>query len=314
MNSKRRVPDVRTPAPRPAVSIAHGATGVFKTLLTVFALLAGTAVRAQSIDGGLTWDGWTDRGASNELGVGSGPASEVYRVYSTFFYFNNHTRTNTGEIGGGPTGGTTGFGTGSFSAGAFATGNAILGIGLQVVSGGRVGDWTFVKFDLDNDSFRPATTVGGTDGQTSFSTWSEKGDFTVSFAGIGSGAWTAQEISIQNGNGTAYGGTSQAGLGFPGYIAGGSTGYDFPVRAFRRGTDSFQAFFDATAMQSRYGPVGMGAFDQSVGIAMQGFSGGSNNVAFSVPLTPVPEPSTSSILVAGIAMMLLVRRFFSGTA
>jgi hypothetical protein len=287
---------------------------VFKTLLTVFALLAGTAVRAQSIDGGLTWDGWTDRGASNELGVGSGPASEVYRVYSTFFYFNNHTRTNTGEIGGGPTGGTTGFGTGSFSAGAFATGNAILGIGLQVVSGGRVGDWTFVKFDLDNDSFRPATTVGGTDGQTSFSTWSEKGDFTVSFAGIGSGAWTAQEISIQNGNGTAYGGTSQAGLGFPGYIAGGSTGYDFPVRAFRRGTDSFQAFFDATAMQSRYGPVGMGAFDQSVGIAMQGFSGGSNNVAFSVPLTPVPEPSTSSILVAGIAMMLLVRRFFSGTA
>lgn len=294
--------------------MACSGAGMFKTLLAIIALLAGSVVQAQSIDGGLTWNGWTDRGMSNQLGVGSGAADEVYRVYSTFFYFDNQSRTNTGEIGGGPTGGITGFGTGSFSAGAFASGNAILGIGLQVISGGQIGDWTFVKFDLDNDSFRPASTVGGTDGRTSFSRWSETGDFTVSFAGIGSNAWTAQEISIQSGNGTAYGGISQAGQGFPGYVPGGSTGYDFPIRAFRRGTDSFQAFFDATAMQALYGPVGMGAINESVGIAMQGFSGGSNSVTFGVPLTPVPEPSTPSILIAGIAMMLLMKRFFSRKA
>ena len=76
---------------------------MFKTLLAIIALLAGSVVQAQSIDGGLTWNGWTDRGMSNQLGVGSGAADEVYRVYSTFFYFDNQSRTNTGEIGGGPT-------------------------------------------------------------------------------------------------------------------------------------------------------------------------------------------------------------------
>lgn len=313
MNSSRSMSDVLSAVQAEMRLRRARSGGTAGRLAAALALLAASAAQAQSIDGGATWTGWTDLGLSNQLGVyGSGSTTEVYRVYSTFFYFDNDTRTNTGEIGGGPTGGATGFGTGGHSAGAFANGNSILGIGLQRISGGQINDWTFVKFDLDNDSFKAASSVGGSDGRTSFNEWSEKGDFTVSFAGVGSNSWTGQEITIQGGTGTAYGGPSMAGHTFPGYVPGGNTGYDFPFRAFRRDVDSFQAFFDITRMQSLYAPYGIGTFGSSVGIAMQGYSYGSNTVAFGVNLSPVPEPATWSAMLAGMATLLLWRRRLPG--
>jgi hypothetical protein len=296
---------------------------VFRCLSLILVVAMTSSIQAQSpsIDGGLTWTGWTDKGLSNQLGVyASGSENEIYRVYSTSFLFNNNTRTNTGEIGGGPTGGTTGFGTGGHSAGAFQNGNTILGIGLKAVSGGQINDWTFVKFDLDNDSYKAASSVPGTDGRTSFSQWSETGDFTTSFLGLGENAWTGQEISIQVGNGTAYGGTSIAGnpgnnggVSNNGYVPGGNTGYDFPFRAFRRGVDSFQIFYDITRMQTLYAGNGIGTFTSTIGISMQGFSYGSNNVAFSQDLAgfappPIPEPASLSAMAAGLTGLLLWRR------
>ena len=57
------------------------------------------------------------------------------------------------------------------SAGAFADGNTILGVGVRVVSGGSVAGFKpTLHFDLDSDSYCPASSVGGTDGRTSFST------------------------------------------------------------------------------------------------------------------------------------------------
>jgi hypothetical protein len=41
------------------------------------------------INGGLSWNGWTSRGFSVQLGVyGSGGTSEVYEIYMTSFAFD----------------------------------------------------------------------------------------------------------------------------------------------------------------------------------------------------------------------------------
>jgi len=101
------------------------------------------------INGGLSWNGWTSRGFSNQLGVyGSGGTSEVYEVYTTSFAFNKSSNTITGNPVQAVEPAATGFSSGrlaytpfgkvAVSAGAFADGNTILGVGVRVVSGGRV--------------------------------------------------------------------------------------------------------------------------------------------------------------------------------
>jgi hypothetical protein len=101
------------------------------------------------INGGLSWNGWTSRGLSNQLGVyGSGGTSEVYEVYTTTFAFDKASNTITGNpvqaVEPAPTGFETGriaytpFGQMPVSAGAFANGNTILGVGVRVVSDGSI--------------------------------------------------------------------------------------------------------------------------------------------------------------------------------
>jgi RHS repeat-associated protein len=101
------------------------------------------------INGGLSWNGWTSRGFSNQLGVyGSGGTSEVYEVYTTSFAFNKSSNTITGNPVQAVEPAATGFSSGrlaytpfgkvAVSAGAFADGNTILGVGVRVVSGGSV--------------------------------------------------------------------------------------------------------------------------------------------------------------------------------
>ena len=147
--------------------------------------MANAAVVA--VNGGASWGGWNSVGMSNQLGVyGSGSATVVYEVYTTTFAFNNH------SVGGGATNnaavnGATGFGAGAFSTGAFANGNTILGIGMRVVSGGSLPLTPTVRFDLDADSYLAATSVGGADGRTSFTSWSEAGDFTAGRAFLAMG-------------------------------------------------------------------------------------------------------------------------------
>jgi hypothetical protein len=59
------------------------------------------------------------------------------------------------------------FGPFPVSAGAFADGNTILGVGVRVVSGGSVAGFKpTLRFDLDSDSYCPASSVGGVDGLT----------------------------------------------------------------------------------------------------------------------------------------------------
>ena len=265
-----------------------------------------------SIDGGLSWNGWSSNGNSNQLGVyGSGTTTDVYEVFTTVFTFNNNSVSGSpAPIGGGPTGGATGFGTGSFSAGAFANGNQIVGVGVRRISGAAVSSsYPTVRFDLDNDSYRAATTVGGTDGRTGFSAWSEFRDFTVQFEGIA--GWRGGTITMQAGNGTSYGGPTSSN---PQWVVGGigsGVSYDFPFRAFAQ-SDSYQMFFDLNAIKSIYGTsnpnpfglnpnftgVGNVSSSSTLGISLNGLGG--NNVAFGVPLQAIPEPGTSGMLLTGI--------------
>lgn len=287
-----------------------------KTIAGAAAALAlSFAVPSQAalidINGGSSWGGWTGVGASNTLGVyGSGSTTAVYDVYRTVFAFNNNSVSG-GAIGGGPTGGATGFGTGAFSTGAFANGNTILGIGVDANGGSVSGFTPTVRFDLDDDSYMAASSVGGADGRTSSSTYSEYRDFTVQFQSAL--AWAGSTLNGQAGNGTFYGGPNNFQT-IPGGIGSGVS-YDWAFRAFAQ-ADSYQMFFDLTAMQALYGPnafgftfPGIGTIGDPVRISLNGL--GTNNVVFGAPttaLSAVPEPGSLALAALGLLGLVAARR------
>lgn len=271
--------------------------------------LAAAACSAfgQDINGGSSWGGWTSVGLSNQLGVyGSGSTTAVYEVYTTVFSFNNHAVTG-GASGGGPTGGVTGFGTGAFSTGAFANGNTIIGVGVRVVSGGSTTGFTpTVRFDLDADSYLAASSVGGADGRTSFTSWSEGGDFTAQFEGAN--AWRGGTLTMQAGNGTSNGGPNNQ-QPIVGGIGSGVS-YDWAFRAFAQGGTSYQMFFDLSSMPGLYGNnpfglnanfTGIGAFGSNLRISLNGM--GSNNVVFGAAV-----PTLGAAAVLGLGGLAAMRR------
>ncbi|MCA3004097.1 MAG: hypothetical protein LW650_01345 [Planctomycetaceae bacterium] len=274
------------------------------TAAAVTAVSATAFGQSVHINGGLSWGGWNSVGMSNQLGVyGSGSTTDVYEVYTTVFTFNNNSVSG-GPTGGGPTGGATGFGTGAFSSGAFANGNTILGIGVRRVSGSSLAGFVpTVRFDLDGDSYQAATSVGGSDGRTNFSNWSEFRDFTVQFEG--SAGWRGGTLTMQAGNGTSYGGTNNQQQIVGGIGSGVS--YDWAFRAFAQ-SESYQMFFDINAMQSLYGGsnpfglnsnfTGIGSFGGNLRFSMNGL--GSNNVAFGTTIIPLPPAAVAGAATLGI--------------
>lgn len=266
---------------------------------------SSAAAAAPDINGGSSWNGWTSVGFSNQLGVYTfGTTTEVYEVYKTTFTFDNNSKSGN-PVGGGPTGGTTGFGTGTYSAGAFANGNTILGIGVRVVSGGSLVNFTpTIRFDTAGDTYTPASTVGGTDGRGGFGLYSQTGDFTVQFF---SSNWAGTVLTLQAGQGTFFGGPSNF------QQLGGNIGNDFAFRAFGQ-ANSYQMFFDLTAMQALYGVsnpfgvnpgfTGIAPFANPIRISMNGLGG--NNVVFSAATAvagAVPEPDSWALLIAGFGLV-----------
>jgi hypothetical protein len=283
--------------------------GILKPFCFVlFLMLASAAGHAQSIDGGTTWTGWNYRGTANTLGIyGSGSTTYDYGLYTTNFVFSNQAKSG-GAIGGGPTGGTTGFGTGGYSAGAFKAGNFILGIGVTSPTATNENGIVTIKFDLSSDSYQPATSVGGTDGKTSWSDFSQKKDYTIQF--WTQSDWRGQTVNVQSNNGTFYGGTGNAGTQT---IPGGSTGYDYPFRAFRSAAGgSWQLFVDVTAMQAIYGPSftgweGIGNMGSSVRFVVSPTNMGDNSAVLNAPVG-IPEPSSLGLLGLGVAGLVFRRR------
>jgi hypothetical protein len=278
------------------------------------AMLAGMV-----IDGGLSWNGWTYRGLSNEGGLyGSGGTSERYEVYTVTFAFAATSTTITDNPVQAVDPAPAGFAAGRFaptpagpfavSKDAFADGNTILGIGVRVQSGGSIAGFKpTLRFDLDNDSYTAAsfekdslgrTTSLKNDGRTSFGSFSERGDFTVQFEGGSS--WRGSAISVQagdrTGQGATYTGTPDSIL-LPGGVGSG-TSYDFAFRAFAQpAANAYQMFIDMSAIPRLYGSAdptsvynvffpnkaGVGTIGDRVTVSLNGL--GSNNVVLGADLT-----------------------------
>jgi hypothetical protein len=218
---------------------------------------------APAVNGGISWEGWTLQGVSNQLGIyGSGSTADVYKVYTTVFSFDNHT------VSGSPVG-SEGFAPGKFSAGAFANGNTVLGIGIERVSGSPIAAPT-IKFDLGNDTYAAASTLGGGDGQTE-SSHADAGDFNTQFH-YGR-HWTPETLAVFDGQGNVD------------QLTGNLVGYDYAFRSFAvfdpesNQTRAYQLFFDLDAMKTLYGRghpgVGIGSFGSELTFAINGL--GSNH-------------------------------------
>jgi hypothetical protein len=252
------------------------------------------------------WQGWTNIGLSNQLGVyGSGSTSALYDVYANQFYLNAALGASSIPVGNQyVTGDPTGLFT--YSPGAFTGGNRILGIGVQGVGiDANVSGFTpTVKFALGDNTYSAATSVPGTDGRVSFSLYSHPGDFTVQFQPVefaGSQIYRPSNITFRGDDNVVY--------TLPGGIGSGAS-YDFAFRAIPlTSSNSYQMFFDLDAMQSLYSDVslfqatfnrqnvlvapgtnyngqGIGTIGSTVTIALNGLS--NNTTVFSVDAPPRP--------------------------
>ena len=254
---------------------------------------AGVAQASVDTNGGASWSGWTASGVSNDLGIwGSGATGgAVYRIYQTVFTFSG----NTMSLGSGYAGND--FNAGAGSAGSFATGNVIYGLGMERVSGsGNMGTIT-VGFDLGNDSYLAASSVGGSDGRVSTSAWSQFRDFNTQFSQLGG----ANQYGVQQGNGTSYSGTSNFAN------SGNSGGLTFAFRGAGNGLN-YQMFFDVTAMNALYSgsgvngiPVGIGTIGDSFRLSLDvGMGSGAARTA--INSLQVPAPGAIALLgLAGLA-------------
>jgi MYXO-CTERM domain-containing protein len=255
-------------------------------------VVAGSAMAATvDTNGGASWSGWTATGVSNELGTwGSGATGgAVYRIYQTVFTFNN----NAMSLGSGYSG--QGFAGGY----GFTNGNTIYGLGIERVSGsGNLGTLT-IGFDLGNDSYQAASSVGGTDGRVSTSSWSQYQDFNVQF-----GASGASQYGVQTGNGSSYGGVSTFVNSGNGSNPGGANGFAF--KGAGNGLN-YQMFFDITYMNANYTLAGVGSaptignigdfFRLSIDVGM----GSSSAARTAVGSLQVPAPGAIALLgVAGL--------------
>ena len=319
-------------------------------VVTVLGVLANSQTGlAGIVNGGSDWTGWTLRGRSTDipgttspsLGYARGTTTDVHDVYTTEFIFNNHSK-DSEVAGGGPSGGTTGFGTGGLTTGAFANGNRILGIGLDWISGSKLfsSGAGVVRFDLDGDAYRTASTLGGTDGRGSFSDFSEYRDFTVQFdvANTTATLFSVQANSLRllsnsNGTGTT-GATNNTYVLNRGSLSGNQQN-DWPFRIFRpttgSETDNYQMFFDLDAMQAQLGTStdgntpagalntnggslpwsGIGNIGGATSFSLRGFGG--VDTAFGTSLQSgggvVPEPASFAIFGLGaLGMAYRARR------
>jgi hypothetical protein len=222
---------------------------------------------AVDINGGLSWSGWQYRGLSTDLMFAPpnyrrycfNAGTDVYEMYSTIFVFDSGTNVITGAPVMAPPPTPAGFAAGAFSTGAFTTGNIVLGLGVHRISGSTIaGASKFTEFEWypDDGSLRPSTLAapaGNGRCLGDFDIYSHTGDNTTIFTPTGT-AFFPDNLTVQSGQGSNWGGPV-ADKSLPSGVGSG-TSRDFAFRMFRQvAADSYQQFFDLTAMQALYGPT-----------------------------------------------------------
>lgn len=284
-------------------------------------LLGGSSAFGEGVDinGGTSWNGWTHRGNSLDVGIwGTGSIARSYELYTTTFTFNNNTfDPSSGGTQVNANNTPTGFAAGTFSTGAFANGHTILGIGLDLNGSAKAaGGLTFVSFGLHGGEWKAASSLGASDGVVdNESVNAYAGDFAVMMQGANG----PSNLGVTTTNGTAHGGTGALSNLPGGYGSGVS--YDYAFRQFRNGDagGSIQMFFDLTAMQDLYGggssyiekgwdpsAAHIGTIGSNFEISMYNSDpsyGNANQVTFSVP-----EPATMGLLALGGLALLRRKR------
>jgi hypothetical protein len=274
------------------------------------------------INGGSSWDGWSLRGNSLDVGIwASGSTTRDYDLYTTVFSFDNNAITGNPVQVKAPDA-PSGFAAGTFSPGAFANGNLILGIGLKMndANASAIGT-TYLNFGIGGNNYQAASSLGGTDGRTDNTVWAHTGDFGMWMDGISGGNGPSNLYAMTT-NGTA----TIGGTGAHSNLAGGygsGVSYDYAARMFRQGDagGTIQFFFDLTAMETLYGPGGpslgggwnpagaqIGSIDHALTFSMY-----NSNTSFvngsEVVIGPVVVPEPTSALLCGIAGLgFLIRR------
>jgi hypothetical protein len=242
--------------------------------------LSGAAAASIDINGGLSWNGWQLNGTSNQLGIyGGGSTDNVFEVYTTLFTFDGN------SVTGNPAG-SANLLPGAFSTGAFANGNRILGVGIRRISGaGLVGNGAgIVRFDVGNDSYSAASSVGGTDGKVSSTAYASAGDFNTQFYGAN---FTPSTLVVFTGPGAFT------------TLPSGNNGGDFAFRGFyQAANESYQLLFDLTAMPGLYSNVNgsaIGTLGDTFTMSIRG--AGNTDV-----VVTIPAPGAMALLgLAGLA-------------
>jgi hypothetical protein len=285
------------------------------------------------VDGGQSWTGWDLRGQSDSINVSPGvlggarnSALNVYRVYTTTFLFDNHTKAS-GTIGGGTNGGTSGFATsaGSGFTNVFKNGNRILGFGLEYISGATVpgSGLTTIRFDLDGNSeptnpssntyYRAGTSIDGSNniqgGQGSFGTVSRQKDFTIQLlTGSTDAGLVGTAVSLQaNASKTPGSSSGDQTLVLNRTGTSGTAAGEWPFRIFKttetEKVNNYQVFIDLDALVAQFGitnPVGQINYQGNTSASWVGigspFDGtdsfslngyGNNDVAFGMDLSNI---------------------------
>jgi hypothetical protein len=272
----------------------------FRTTTAILLALGASALTASAIDinGGSSWGGWTLQGRSDASGIyGAGPTANPYNVYTTVFTYSGN------PVTGSPAGGS-GQGAAGVFGGGFQAGDVVIGVGVDMLAGQSVANFLpTLKFDIANNSYLAASTVGGTDGHISGSTWANAGDFNMN-ANVGPG-WRPGDLAIYNGLG--------------GNQSGGVINIlDVPLASFAQ-SDSYQLFVDLTRISSFAAANGrttpIPAFGNELTLAINGF--GTNTAVIdnlstqplSDPPSSVPDGGTTLALLGGaLAGLVAFRR------
>ena len=262
----------------------------------IFAIPA-TGAFAQDINGGTSWGGWQDRGQSTDLGIyASGSTTGVYDIYTTSFLFDGQT------VSGSPAFGP--FHTGPMDLSGWNAGARIFGVGIEAVSGVPVfsgsGAWPIfpvITFDLASDSYQAASTVGGTDGRTSPTTYARAGDFSVQLNGDNNKAYRPNGMLVHTDDGSFWGGTGS----FTSFFNTDLNTTVWPhVRSFYDPSNgSWQALFNLDTLQTipGFGTIGD---DFRIGI---------NSVGGTVAVLDVGGiPTPGAMAVLGLAGLAAARR------
>ena len=261
-----------------------------KTLTSIaFITAAASLVQGSTIDinGGASWNGWSNRGGSQDVGVYStGSRTSDFTIYTTSFKYNSAVHIASGST----------FGNADLST--FAQDAIIFGIGVKVNNGSNLTTQNAtVKFNLNNLApFQAESAFGANDGIQA-SRWLQGGSFQQQHNGVqnsvqsGMASFFSRFDDFDTGNGANFSEVN-------------APNSSFANSFYNNDGSSFQLFFDFNAYRDIFGTATPnGLFNLILNI--DGTSVFVNNLA----VVPLPTAAWAGLaMLGGIVGVRKIRR------